>query len=151
MEEQIEKKSKVVRIKTDLRNFYYMYVTKINYDLKLDLTRGEIRTLAEIMYEYYLRKDYNIEDIDKLVFNTDNRKKMIQNLNTTVHTFNNSLTSLRSARGIVGAPLNKKGINRAYLAFPNNTFQLIFNFELTDEERGQDQTTKAKQEYPEGS
>ncbi len=115
------------------RDFYYIMVDEMNRFFALGLTKGESKVFAELMYAYYKVKDYSDEDKEAIITNVDNKKKMINLLNTTSAAFNNTLSRLRRKEGKKGFALIGNRINEKYMVYPDGKFSFTLNFILDNE------------------
>lgn len=91
------------------------------------LTDKEINIVVEFILQYYdisqsLRNPEDAETINKLLFATESRKVLQQNLGIKEDVFNNYLSKLRKKGVLVSGKLNPNYIP------PHEKFSLEFNF-----------------------
>lgn len=91
-----------LQISTTKQEFYKKYYQLLNGIFKL--TKTELEVLAELSYtRSILSSNISSEDVDKLLFNSKNRKLVTTNLGMSKFQFNNYLQHLKK-RGFITSP-----------------------------------------------
>ena len=114
------------------RNFYYIMVDEFSQFFNLGLTRGESKTLAELMFAYYEVRNYKEEDKESAVMSVDNKKRLIVRIGTTSAAFNNTLSRLRKKIGKKGPAIIDNKINPEYMIYPDEKFTFTLKFVIDD-------------------
>lgn len=114
---------KIIPIDTNIEKFYKLYLYFIRPLLKPHLSKGEINVLGELLYLDYSMRDINPELRGKLIFDYDNRIKIVDSLDISYNTLGNIIMSLRKKDYIKGNKL------REDLSFdPSKEFSLEYKF-----------------------
>lgn len=119
---------KIITINTDTRKFFKQYLSIIRPLLVPRLSDGELNIIAELLYFNHLYRDIAPSKRGKLVFDYDNKISILDNLDTSMSTLDNTLTSLRKKGYIKG-----KRFRQDLLIDPKDTFKLGFVFNMKDE------------------
>ena len=120
------KNANIANIRSDINTFFAHWVALTKPLHKL--TDAEASILLAFLRKRYLYAS-NVRDddvVNKLLFSTDTRKEIMQELGMKMGTFQNYLTSMRTKGVILENKLNKKLIPNLEVGADN--FKLIFSF-----------------------
>lgn len=112
---------------TDTRKFFKQYLNIIKPLLVPKLSNGELEILAELMYFNHKYKDIDPKMRGKLIFDYDNKIAIVDNLDTSLSTINNAITSLRKKEYLKGTIIKPQ-----LIVEPTEEFKLGFLFNIKD-------------------
>ena len=118
----------IIPIKTDIKKFYKQYLNIIKPLLNPHLSNGEINVLGELMYLSYRYNSYEDSVKEKMIFDYDSKITIIDNLDTSLGTLNNTIMALRKKGYIKGNSLSNK-----VMIIPTETHSITFKFEISYE------------------
>jgi len=118
---------KILKIKSSRMEFFVKYLLVINEMLKLRNTA--LIAFARILYWNDKYKYLDAEERHLIVFNTITRSKILQSIDMSRASLDNQFSYLRKKKILIG-----NRINPIYEIYYDTHNQLMFSFELEDEE-----------------
>ena len=117
---------KILPLKTSEKVFFRQYVQILNPLIKL--RDKELDVLAELLYHNNKLKSIDIKNRWKLILDYDNKKDIANDLDMSVASLGNNLSSLRK-KGII---VNNKVVSNL-LVHPGKEFKLTFKFSVSED------------------
>lgn len=119
---------RVIEINTDTRKFFKQYLTIIKPLLVPRISNGELNVLAELLYLNHKYRTVDVKVRGKLIFDYDNKIDIVNNLNTSLSTVNNAISSLRKSGYIIGYK-----IKDSLVIDIDDSFKIGFKFNIENE------------------
>ncbi len=118
---------RVIPITTNIKQFYKQYLNLLKPLLKTHLSNGEINVLAELLYHNYTLRDIPLKQRSVLLFDYDTKIEIMNSLNTTLNTIDNTFYILRK-KGYIN-----NNVLLDYLAvMPTKEYTLTYKFKIND-------------------
>jgi len=118
---------KRIKLNIDKKKIFQLYVGVMNPFLKLSNRESEV--LSQLLYLNDHYKEYSEGVKWKMVFDKDNRRKTYEDMEISVHQYNNILSSLRKKNILLpGNILTKK-----LLIYPDNGLNMNFEMNVINE------------------
>ncbi len=127
----MEKNQKIATINVTLKDLFFRWIDITSPFHKLTKQKRDVLSL--LLYYHYLYKKEVSNDILiwKLVFDTDTRIKIREELNIKDPTFQNILSTLRKDKVIIDNKINPIYIPN--LTKNSNNFKVLYNFNIRNE------------------